>query len=180
MNRFDLQTARYWLTTAGWQAQAGLALLVFAGGFGLLANLPVHAKAAQLRQQLSKAEAVHVPDRAGARAAGDQYDEFYRRLPPRRSLPDMLGKIYRAADGNSVELAHGDYKFTPATLAHLAGLQVSLPVNGSYAQVKKFVVRVLNEIPTASLDELSFKRESTTATTLEARIRLTLYVGTGP
>ena len=54
--------------------------------------------------------------------------------------------------------------------------EVDLPVKGSYVQIRKFIVKVLNAMPSAALEEVSFKRESVGSGELEARIRFTIYM----
>ena len=53
---------------------------------------------------------------------------------------------------------------------------MSLPLKGSYAAVWQFALQALRAMPFASLDELSFRREQIADPTLEARVRLTLYL----
>jgi len=52
-----------------------------------------------------------------------------------------------------------------------------LPVQGSYAQIRGFVSAVLEQVPAAVLEEVSLKRDSVESARVEARIRLTLYLG---
>jgi hypothetical protein len=50
-------------------------------------------------------------------------------------------------------------------------------VVGSYGQIRGFVGQVLADVPAAALEEITLRRESAASPTLEARIRLTLYLG---
>jgi Tfp pilus assembly protein PilO len=54
-------------------------------------------------------------------------------------------------------------------------LEIALPLAGSYAQIRDFAARALAEIPAASLDQLSIKRESRGDAQLHAELRLTIH-----
>jgi hypothetical protein len=58
--------------------------------------------------------------------------------------------------------------------------QVTLPVKGSYAAVWNFALDSLRAIPFASLDDISFKRDSIGDDKVAARLRLTLYLADQP
>ena len=58
----------------------------------------------------------------------------------------------------------------------LAAYRVTLPVRGSYAQVRQFVGHVLKDMPTASLDAVRFDRRKAGDAQLEAQVRLTIYL----
>jgi len=66
---------------------------------------------------------------------------------------------------------------SPDKTGKLARYQVTLPVKGSYVQIRQFVDQALIDVPVAALDDINFKREAIGATQLEARIKFTLYVG---
>jgi hypothetical protein len=51
-----------------------------------------------------------------------------------------------------------------------------LPVKGSYIQIRKFIVKVLNSVPSAALEEVSFKRDAISKGELEAKIRFSIYM----
>jgi hypothetical protein len=52
--------------------------------------------------------------------------------------------------------------------------EIVLPATGSYAQIRDFLRRVLEEIPIASLDHITMKRGTNNA--IEAQMRLTLHM----
>jgi hypothetical protein len=54
--------------------------------------------------------------------------------------------------------------------------QLNLPVKGSYAAIWQFALSALRAIPFASLDDISFRRDSIGDATVEARLRFTLYL----
>jgi hypothetical protein len=52
-------------------------------------------------------------------------------------------------------------------------------VRGSYPQLRQFVGRVLQDMPTTSLDALRFERKKAADAQLEAQVRLTIYLRKG-
>ena len=62
------------------------------------------------------------------------------------------------------------------TDAMIERYQVTLPLRGSYAQVRQFVAAVMNEMPVVSLDDLKFEKQQIGDSAIEAQIRLTLFL----
>jgi hypothetical protein len=58
----------------------------------------------------------------------------------------------------------------------LCRYRVRLPLVGSYLQIRAFVEQSLQELPFASLDELSLRREGIASGELEAGLTLSLHL----
>lgn len=163
----------------GWPVLAGGALCGFALAFYFTVVLPAASRLEQLQRQTLAADARlrhAAPATLEKNGLDARFESFYQFFPARKNAPNWLGKIYAAARSQSLQLSRGEYKFAPAKVGKLASYQVSLPVKGSYLQIRKFVAQVLNEVPAASLDEISFKREAIGSAAVEAKIKLTLYL----
>lgn len=162
-------------------ALAGLALLAGAAVFYVASIAPARERVELLRREAAAAaRGAQVDGRMGQRPAGapsaSNAAEFYQFFPSRQSAPEWLELIYKAAARQSLQLREGEYKLMPGKTGKLVEYQVSLPVTGSYAQIRKFVVQVLRDVPAASLDELVFRREAIGSGEVEAKIRLTLHM----
>jgi hypothetical protein len=107
---------------------------------------------------------------------GAQLHAFYEYFPARQQAPNLFQTIYGAARAESINLVLGEYKFVPGKSGRIGSYQVNLPVRGSYIQIKKFIVKVLNSIPSAALEEVSFRREAVSRGDLEAKIRFSIYM----
>ena len=168
------------LKNLGWQGLTGLALLasMLLLYFGVL--LPAQSRLGQLQidAALAKASMTKLAHdkRSKDSSAPDAVKAFYQQFPAKNSTPDWLGKIYTAAANQSLQLSQGEYKFIPSKAGKLGSYQINLPIKGSYVQIRKFIVQVLNDAPVASLDEISFKRETIGNAMVEAKVRLTLYL----
>jgi hypothetical protein len=62
------------------------------------------------------------------------------------------------------------------TESRIERYEITLPVTGSYRQVRLFLQRAMHEIPVLSLDQVSFKRSSTGKNLVDAQLRLTLHM----
>ena len=103
-------------------------------------------------------------------------NSFYSFFPKSQSSPLWLGKIYDAARQTGIKLTSGEYEFQRTTGSRLGRYRISLPAHGSYEQVRNFIAAVLKEVPAASLDDISLRREAIESPDLEARLRLTLFM----
>lgn len=172
------------LERIGWHGACGIALLIFSVALCAAAVPARVAKLDALQQELGVLRARHSP--AGA-AAGttvlsseERLGSFYAFFPAMATLPDWLERIYAAAGENGVVLETGEYRLVEERDGKLARYQLTFPIKGGYTQVRRFVARVLNEVPAAGLDEVAFKRDSIGSATLDARVRLTIYLGRNP
>jgi Tfp pilus assembly protein PilO len=105
-----------------------------------------------------------------------QLANFYHFFPNFAATPDLLEKLYSAAEASGIVLEQGDYRRVSSKEDKLESYQVTLPVRGSYPAVRKFLGRVLADLPTISLDSISFQRQKIGDTIVETQIKLTLYL----
>jgi Tfp pilus assembly protein PilO len=156
----------------------GIALLGFAVAFYFSAVAPLATELASLRTEADDLEQRLQPGGlSGAKGTpAEQLATFYAFFPSPQSSPGWLGKINAAARAKGLVLRSGEYKLERGADQKLARYQITLPVVGSYAQIRGFVGQVLADVPAAALEEITLRRESVSNPTLEARIRLTLYL----
>lgn len=155
-----------------------LAVFSIAGYLGVI--LPQQSRLEQLMQDVAieqtRQKTARLNPVADTHSTAARLHAFYEFFPARESVPNLLGAIYNAARAESISLSEGEYKYIRAKTGGLGMYQVNLPVKGSYVQVRMFIVKVLNEIPSAALDEVSFKREIVGSGELEAKLRFTVYL----
>ena len=183
MNLF-IARSRLYLRRLG---AAGLAGLVLAAGAAIVFNAqvtPARESVATLEVAIARLEADARRQRASNVAppatVTDQLGAFYARLPPVEEAIVMVAKLNDAAVAADLKLQSAEYRLVPDPGGRLARYQVSVPVAGSYPQIRKFVGAVLQAVPAASLDEIVLKRDSTQATRLEAQLKLTVYLRVPP
>jgi len=106
----------------------------------------------------------------------DNLDAFYAALGPRRYAEQQVRTLFALAAKNGLALSQGEYKTGYDRNARVTTYQVNLPVKGGYGAIWQFAMGALREIPFASLDEISFRRDGIQDPFVEARLRLTLYL----
>ncbi|MEO8039640.1 MAG: hypothetical protein ABI794_12790 [Betaproteobacteria bacterium] len=162
-----------------WRGIVGLVLSVGAVGFALAALLPAKQQVEAVRSDVSEL-------RARLRSAGNaanvpppratQLENFYAFFPHVDSLPDWIGRIHTAAARNGLVLDSGDYVLERNKGARLVSYRITLPVRGSYMQIRGFVAEVLEKVPAAALEDIVLKRENIGDGSIEARIRWIVYL----
>jgi hypothetical protein len=106
----------------------------------------------------------------------DNLDAFFAALGKRRYAEQQVRTLFALAAKNGLSLSQGEYKTGYDRNARVSTYQVNLPVKGSYGAIWQFALGALRAIPFASLDDISFRRDSIGDPVVEARLRLTLYL----
>ena len=169
MNR--VHAALHWLGTAG---VIGVGVLFFCAMLYFSALYPAEKELVANRQTAERltSRGPYRPVSADSRA--DELQRFYGLFPPLDRLGDELERVYLLAGEAKLELMQGEYRLEKRDEG-LAAYRVSLPVRGTYPQVRSFVSALLKEIPTASVDALRFERKKAAETQVDAQVRLSIY-----
>lgn len=172
-------TLKRWLIGLRWPGWAGLALLAVALGVYAFGIRP-----GTVRLHALEREAVELARQTGGRAqpaepvtGRGQLSNFYAFFPLSEALPDVMARIEAAAREHDLVLERGEYRFGREPEFRLARYQMTLPVRGSYSDVRGFVNDVLDTVPAIALEELVLKRETVDEPELEAEVRFLLYLG---
>jgi hypothetical protein len=164
---------------------AGILVLVMAGAFAWTLNAVwalerAQAAQAQRKAQAAQVQAAPVPETAPAPVpAPDNLAAFYGALGERNGAEQHVRTLFALAAKSGLVLRQGEYKPGYDRNAKVYTYQVNLPVKGSYQAIWQFAMAALRAIPFASLDEISFHRDAIGDATVEARLRLTLYLRDG-
>lgn len=158
------------------------ALLLVAGAAALAWLAPQRALQAERHQVAMRVAAM--PAVAIAKSAPVTANEnlaaFYGTLGEKRHAEQQVKTLFGLAAKSNLSLSQGEYKSAYDRNARLHSYQVTLPVKGSYRDIWQFGMLSLRAIPFASLDEISFKRDSINDPQAEARLRLTLFLAERP
>ncbi len=160
---------------------AGVASLALLGGaalFVFLALKPLEARHSQLEQQLARSERQQsASGSAGGRSvrSAAQLQAFYRFLESQEETTDWLARLEAIATAVGVELRSADYRVQQAG-ARLERYEISLPVAGTYAQIRAFLENGLIQIPMLSLDQVSFRKNAASDGLVQADVHLTLHI----
>ena len=177
---------RLWLMARGPIACIGAAL-AFAAVVALAWLLVLsHAQQAQRAQLLAAAMAPVKPvlqtplATAPAQTPDANLAAFRDVLGERRYVEQQVGTLFALAAKHGLTLAQGEYKSAVERNGGFATYQINLPVKGSYGAIWQFATAALGAMPFASLDDISFRRDSIAQGGVEARLRLTLYLKEAP
>ncbi len=164
----------------GWPGILGLGLLVLVGGFYFSTLRSELSRVDDMRRHAAQARAERAASADGFEAAvtpSDKLAEFYGFFPRANDLPDLLGKVFAAAAGQELQLAQGEYRVSKDNAGALTQFQLSLPVRGTYLQIRKFVDVAMVEVSALSLESIHFERQKVGDPTVDANIKFALYLG---
>ena len=173
-----MRRVRILLRKLGTSGVLGLGVLLFCLPlyFGALrpAQRELDARREAAARHLAYAAAPASP--ADRRAA--ELEAFYALFPPVEKLGNELERLYGFARASGLELLQGEYRVERRP-AGLTFYRVTLPVRGTYPQLRKFGSEVLTRMPAASIDGLRFERKKPGDAQLDAQIRLTIHFRPG-
>jgi Tfp pilus assembly protein PilO len=177
-----VQRLRREVDRLGTPGVVGIALIVFAAAFYVSTMRPaerglveLRAEARDLERQLRMSGSL-----AGREATpSEQLATFYAFFPDSATTPELLKRINAAAESKGIVLESGEYRMQRTEGTRLGRYEITLPVKGSYAQIRGFVAAVLAAVPAAVLEDVNLRRENVGSARLEARVRFTVYLG-GP
>lgn len=156
---------------AAWPHALGALMLLAAVLLWATGQRPVAADNERLRAAADEA-AQHPPIAAPTPAA--QFNAYEASLPHTGDAVDVVARIYRIGIANGLELPTGEYQLERVPDDRLQRYRLNLPANGSYPQIRAFILDVLRTLP-AAVDDIQVRRESD-GNRLRARLRFSLYL----
>jgi type II secretion system (T2SS) protein M len=153
----------------------GIGVAFACAGFWLSALQPMQQELTMQRLALERLHArnPYQPVSSGGRA--EELRRFHNLFPPAQELTDQLERLHGLARRAGLDPARGEYRLERRA-AGLWAYRVTLPVRGSYPQLRDFIGALLKEMPIASIDALRFERKQAAQTELDAQVRVTLYL----
>ena len=105
-----------------------------------------------------------------------QLTSFYAFLPEHKQLPDQVRQLLLLAQKNGVTLAQAEYKVLPEPNAGFLRYHMILPVKAEARPIQHFMQAALQDLPSLTLESVTFKRERGDTQQLEARIQFQLLL----
>ena len=110
----------------------------------------------------------------------ERLEAFHDALGEANYVEEQVKTFLALAAKNNLKLNTAEYRMAVDGNGRFRTYQAILPVKGTYRAIRQFCEQTLLAIPFASLDEIGFRRDTIVNTTLEARLRFTLYVNEAP
>ena len=169
-------TFRFYLGRLGRVGTVGIVLIIAGLVFENTMVRPREAALAAQMQRNEQAQRESAPQRARASQA-ETNSVLQPTLAPAAAA--ALRRLFDAADKIGLELDQGEYRLTEAKEAHLRRYQFSLPVFGSYPEIREFIAEVLNTDSALALTSVQLRRDSIETPDLDAQLNFTLYLEPG-
>lgn len=104
-----------------------------------------------------------------------RHTAFLARLAAHDDRMDIIKTIFAQGKENGLKFSNGEYQFNCEANGSYCILHMALPVTGPYRQVRNFARGVLEKIPSAAVEEISFRREGIKIATVDTRIKFAIY-----
>jgi hypothetical protein len=177
--------ARLRRTLAIWRSRLGMAGLAAIGlGAAALAIewgaiVPAQRSIAETEQRLAVLARI-----AAAEPASGTAPHAARTAPVglglETSFPDRIEQLVQHASDHGLQLNDGLYTVTREAQGGVVSYQVTLPLQGSYPQVRRFLATLLKEEAGLALLDVQFHRAKIGDPALEAVVRLSYYMRPSP
>lgn len=152
-----------------------LALVVIAAASHHFMLRPMEERSLRLDQRLGQIARAPRQDLKTVAASDTPLSSFYEFFGRGERLEDWLARLYASALAADLQWRAAEYRLLDSR--HGVGrYQISLPLSGSYRQIRAFVENALLEIPIMSVDQVRFRRKSVDDIRVEAEVVVTLYL----
>lgn len=163
----------------GWMGLVAIVLLVVCLAFYVSVIRPLQARVQASEQGATSARQAMESGINAQRAEqtpSEQLATFYRFFPGEKRSPLWLEKMVTVAEKNGLSLNQGEYKVAQDKAGKLMRYKITLPVQGSYPQIRKFLLSLGTEIPAMALENVQFDRQHVADASVQAEIKLILYL----
>jgi hypothetical protein len=162
--------------TLGWPGLAGLAALALAVAAVVLGQR-WNAQAAILQDEARQLRARAAPVAAAA-AAPVSMQQWQAGLPPSSARQQRLADLLELAIRLELNGARTEHRLAAAE--GLERLRVTMPLTGSYAQIRRFIGSALAHDPALSLDAVKLRRASPLSADVDAELQWSLHGRAAP
>jgi len=152
----------------------GAGVLLFCASAYFSAQRPLESRVAAAREALNQLEARRAREPRLAAQGGLQ--AFYGYFATGEGTEAWLARIDALAREHRIQLLQGAYSYSLPPGERLARYEITMPVSGDYRQIRRFLAALLNSIPVAALDRISFEKQNAADSKVEATLRLTLFL----
>ncbi|HVW65292.1 MAG TPA: hypothetical protein VHB01_09760 [Nitrosospira sp.] len=156
--KWKLRRIKRRLGPQGW---LGIALLLAGSGILWGGVFPLREETGYLHGKLdaglrkpTPVETVLPPDQLLAA----ELAAFQKRFPTVHELSDQLGVLFVLAREKGLEVNKGEYALVEKAGGPLRRFEATLPVTGTYSQVRDLVLEILEKLPSTALADIALER----------------------
>lgn len=173
-------TLRRWLVRMEWPGVAGIGILVISSAFYFFTIFPEQARLNRAQHNADVFNEQHEQDsdshNSSTHSPEAQLALFYQKFPAEGNASLWVGKLVALAASRGINLNDGEYKATRDKVGKLVRFQMTLPVNGKYPQIRRFLSDLQDTLPAVALENVQFERQKVADPNVEATIKLVLYL----
>jgi hypothetical protein len=101
---------------------------------------------------------------------------FYAALGNPSDVEDYLKTVLAVAAKNNIRMQSAEYVLGQDKEGGYVTYQMLFPIKGTYSAIRAFCDQTLLALPFASLTDISFKRDAIGNPSIDAKVRMTLYL----
>ncbi|MBT9520764.1 MAG: hypothetical protein IV101_07685 [Dechloromonas sp.] len=105
----------------------------------------------------------------------DRHRAFLDRLPHLEDRPGILKALFETASTQGIVLPQAEYQLQHNDFGGYYRLRISVPASASYPKLRAFVDALLQQLPSASIDEIVLHRETVKNPVVNANLKLSIY-----
>lgn len=160
----------------------GIVALLASLAFYGTAVRPLEERLRVLESELQKAS--ERPARADVLLTSSKrsgLEAFYEFFQPDALAKDdpattQLARLYAVAEQAGVSMRTAEYRMSDLPHVRLAEYTITVPVRGSYAEIRTLTESAFAAIPVLTLDQAVFRRKQTSEPVIEAELRFTIFL----
>jgi Tfp pilus assembly protein PilO len=122
-------------------------------------------------------EQAHADSNDRTRTLDEQLAAFYAMFPRENDATDSVGRIAAIAERDGLVLQQAEYKAERDKSGKLTRFQMSLPLKGEYQAIRRFLADLSAELQIVSLEQVQFERQKVGDSQVNAKVKLTIYLG---
>ena len=157
----------------GLLGSVSLVLIVCGISFQAAVLRPLEVRRDTLEQRISQSVAQGRGGQSDA-APGASLPRFYRHFETGEDAPTQLARLQGIGKAAGLDLRSAQYKVDKGG-PRIQRYEITLPLTGTYVQIRSFLTNALAEIPVLSLDQVSLKKDRSDGPVL-ADVRMTLHL----
>ena len=148
-----------------------IATIACAIAFQFTVLRPLEARRDSLEQRIAH----RAPGSAGQSNPSQGLAPFYRFFESGEDVPTQLARLQLIGKAAGLDLRSAQYR-ADKSASRVLRYEITLPLTGTYAQIRSFLSSALAEMPVLSLDQVTMKKDRPGDGPVHAEVRMTLHL----